>query len=187
MVLRKSGRVDSRRFLGSESESSPWRKPIQFWVGFFRFRQPISHVDARVFLKQYFCPFPFGFPSSSSMKSCSRPEWSFFRDRVLGWQVCPPRRYVWFACNARIVMSQDPAGARIGGDKWSDRSVEKARLGSEFYTGSIEDTRCTTRGLRKAVQWRGLTSLTNGRHIVRQAGIQNPGFRKMHSRSGRFW
>ena len=111
----------------------------------------------------------------------------FFRDRVFGWRVCPPRRYVRFACNARIVMSQDPADARIGGDKWSDRSVEKARLGSEFYTGSIEDTRCTTRGLRKAVQWRGLTSLTNGRHIVRQAGIQNPGFRKMHSRSGRFW
>ena len=57
MVLRKSGRVDSRRFFRSESESSPWRKPIQFWVGFFRFRQPISHVDVRVFLKQYFCPF----------------------------------------------------------------------------------------------------------------------------------
>ena len=130
---------------------------------------------------------PFVFLSSSGMKSCSRPECSFFRDRVFGWQVCPPRRYVWFACNARIVMSQDPAGARIGGDKWSDRSVEKARLGSEFYTGSIEDTRCTTRGLRKAVQWRGLTCLTNGRRIVRKAGIQNPGFRKMHSRSGRVW
>ena len=57
MVLRKSGRVDSRRFFRSESESSPWRKPIQFWVGFFRSRQPISHVDVRVFLKQYFCPF----------------------------------------------------------------------------------------------------------------------------------
>ena len=197
MVLRKSGRVDSRRFFRSESESSPWRKPIQFWVGFFRSRQPISHVDVRVFLKQYFCPFLLFFRllfrgfkqevSASGMKSCSRPECSFFRDRVFGWQVCPPRRYVWFACNARIVMSQDPAGARIGGDKWSDRSVEKARLGSEFYTGSIEDTRCTTRGLRKAVQWRGLTSLTNGRHIVRKAGIQNPGFRKMHSRSGRVW
>ena len=26
-------------------------------IFFFRFRQPISHVDARVFLKQYFCPF----------------------------------------------------------------------------------------------------------------------------------
>ena len=115
MVLRKSGRVDSRRFFRSESESSPWRKPIQFWVGFFRSRQPISHVDVRVFLKQYFCPFPFVFLSSSGMKSCSRPECSFFRDRVFGWQVCPPRRYVWFACNARIVMSQDPAGARIGG------------------------------------------------------------------------
>ena len=57
MVLRKSGRVDSRRFFRSESESSPWRKPIQFWVGFFRSRQPISHVDVRVFLKQYFCSF----------------------------------------------------------------------------------------------------------------------------------
>ena len=72
-------------------------------------------MDARVFLKQYFCPFPFGFPSSSGMKSCSRPECSFFRDRVFGWQVCPPRRYVRFACNARIVMSQDPADARMGG------------------------------------------------------------------------
>ena len=72
-------------------------------------------MDARVFLKQYFCPFPFVFPSSSGMKSCSRPECSFFRDRVFGWQVCPPRRYVRFACNARIVMSQDPADARMGG------------------------------------------------------------------------
>ena len=150
---------------------------------------PANDWNVRVFLKQYFCPFLLFFRLLLvwSHVPVSRPECSFFRDRVFGWQVCPPRRYVWFACNARIVMSQDPAGARIGGDKWSDRSVEKARLGSEFYTGSIEDTRCTTRGLRKAVQWRGLTCLTNGRRIVRKAGIQNPGFRKMHSRSGRVW
>ena len=151
MVLRKSGRVDSRRFLGVRAKVLREGSRFSFESAFFVSDSP------------------------------------FFRDRVFGWRVCPPRCYVRFACNARIVMSQDPAGARIGGDKWSDRSVEKARLGSEFYTGSIEDTRCTTRGLRKAVQWRGLTSLTNGRHIVRQAGIQNPGFRKMHSRSGRVW
>ena len=74
MVLRKSGRVDSRRFLGV-SEGSRFSFESAFFVS----------------------------------------DSPFFRDRVFGWRVCPPRRYVRFACNARIVMSQDPAGARMGG------------------------------------------------------------------------
>ena len=37
MVLRKSGRVDSRRFRESADKiNTRWWKPIQFWVGFFR-------------------------------------------------------------------------------------------------------------------------------------------------------
>ena len=66
MVLRKSGRVDSRRFLG---------------------------VRAKV------------------LREGSR----FSFESAFFVSVCPPRRYVRFACNARIVMSQDPADARMGG------------------------------------------------------------------------
>ena len=79
MVLRKSGRVDSRRFLGVRAKVLREGSRFSFESAFFVSDSP------------------------------------FFRDRVFGWRVCPPRRYVWFACNARIVMSQDPAGARMGG------------------------------------------------------------------------
>ena len=79
MVLRKSGRVDSRRFLGVRAKVLREGSRFSFESAFFVSDSP------------------------------------FFRDRVLGWRVCPPRRYVRFACNARIVMSQDPADARMGG------------------------------------------------------------------------
>ena len=79
MVLRKSGRVDSRRFLGVRAKVLREGSRFSFESAFFVSDSP------------------------------------FFRDRVFGWRVCPPRRYVWFACNARIVMSQDPAGARMEG------------------------------------------------------------------------
>ena len=58
MVLRKSGRVDSRRFLGV--------------------RAKVLREESRLKTESAF------FVSDSP----------FFRDRVLGWQVCPPRRYV---------------------------------------------------------------------------------------------
>ena len=79
MVLRKSGRVDSRRFLGVRAKVLREGSRFSFESAFFVSDSP------------------------------------FFRDRVLGWRVCPPQRYVRFACNARIVMSQDPAGVRMGG------------------------------------------------------------------------
>ena len=75
MVLRKSGRVDSRRFLGVRAKVLREGSRFSFESAFFV------------------------------------PDSPFFRDRVFGWRVCPPRRYVRFACNARIVMSQDPADA----------------------------------------------------------------------------
>ena len=67
MVLRKSGRVDSRRFLGVRAKVLREGSRFSFESAFFVSDSPISHVDVRVFLKQYFCPFPFGFPSSSGI------------------------------------------------------------------------------------------------------------------------
>lgn len=58
MVLRKSGRVDSRRFLGVRAKVLREGSRFSFESAFFVSDSP------------------------------------FFRDRVFGWRVCPPRRYV---------------------------------------------------------------------------------------------